>query len=330
MLRSTYLREQDNYETCIIFTYHHCIMDGTSMMKFSSQLLNILNQLVVDERCFEGEPKLISFPPDRRHLFKEQSWWMNYFTPILNKFLRRYTDENDLVKVFTTENKLIKWFTSEANFGVDELPRTGIIPMSFSKSFTSRLISMCRKNHCTVHGAVTAATAIAAARIIQGGKVRRPQTVMSTLDVNLRRYIVKQEDLLKDEAHFGNRISFLTLSIIVPEDTSSANAFWELATRLTRNIHHRINYKEPITNTVKINEVMEINKKSDNPKNKCECPVAIFNVSNLGYAKALDNCNGEVFRIAELYSARAGYIKGPCFGNNILEIVDRVTISPIS
>ena len=95
--------------------------------------------------------------------------------------------------------------------------RTCAVPRNLSREETVAVISCSKRNKCTVHGAITAATHLAMANILQhkncasDSKIQSPLSINSTYTVNIRKEC--QPKIESEE--FGLYASMDSLAIVV-------------------------------------------------------------------------------------------------------------------
>ena len=110
--------------------------------------------------------------------------------------------------------------------------RTCAVPRNLSREETMAVISCSKRNECTVHGAITAATHLAMA------KIQSPLSINSTYTVNSRKDC--QPKIESEE--FGLYVSVDSLQIAVNAfPIEEVESFWEFARSCTNKVHDRIN-----------------------------------------------------------------------------------------
>ena len=175
------------FKNAIVFTFHHVITDGRSILAMLEQLLCYLTML------HEGQDVLVEsmpFRPSTAHLMR------HCCTPsVLDKAVFTATSILSRLRAF-----LFKSPKAENLYLVNYPPvftrnsaapnKTSVVYREVSHDETLSLIKKCKLEKCSVHGAITAATHIAMAKILENGKKKTaydPMSIKSSCNVDLRK-----------------------------------------------------------------------------------------------------------------------------------------------
>ena len=154
--------EENLYRNALLFTFHHVIADALSVFELKKKLIEYLGVLYKSEAI---EVKSLPFRSPVEEAMK------NFTSPnVLLRFL--------IVMVWTIRKLRIKMFSKSkpdnlylSTFPPPQSPSvartTCAVPRNLSREETMALISYSKRNKCTVHGAITAATHMAMAKILQ-------------------------------------------------------------------------------------------------------------------------------------------------------------------
>ena len=232
-------REEHLYKNTLLFTFHHVIADALSVFEFKKKLIEYLGVL------YKGEAIDVKSLPFRCPL---EEAIKNSTRP--NVFLRF------MIVVLLTIRKLrVKMFSKPQpdNLYLSTFPpatqsplvarTTCAVPRNLSREETKAVISCSKSNKCTVHGAITAATHLAMAKILQhnsasDSKIQSPLSINSTYTINIRKEC--QPKIESEE--FGLYASKDSFAIVVNGfSIEEVESFWDFARSCTKKVHDRIN-----------------------------------------------------------------------------------------
>ena len=230
-------REENLYKNTLLFTFHHLIADALSVFELKKKLVEYLGVL------YKGEAIDVKSLPFRCPI--EEA--IKNFTRF-NVFLRFM-----IVMVLTIRKLRVKMFSKSKpdNLYLSTFPPAQIhsvarttcaVPRNLSREQTMAVISCSKRNKCTVHGAITAATHLAMAQILQhncacDSRIQSPLSITSTYTVNIRKEC--QPKIESEE--FGLYASMDSLAIVVNAfPVEEVESFWEFARSCTNQVHDRI------------------------------------------------------------------------------------------
>ncbi|KXJ06309.1 hypothetical protein AC249_AIPGENE24330 [Exaiptasia diaphana] len=199
-----------HYENSLLFSFHHIICDGTSIMALYNTFLQYLNDLQnnndVDVESMALNPPLAHFIGHKLHssllekcLFK--------MLPTLIKI------KNMLVK--PAQNISLATFPPPILQDPSIVKRTSVIPAVLRKDELSQLLMLGKKHGCTFHSVITAATRLAMAQILNTGSVKSKSDMVSFINgFNISLRNDAQPPIPKEE--FGLFISVLQMNVPTP------------------------------------------------------------------------------------------------------------------
>ena len=309
--------EVNLYRNTLLFTFHHVIADALSVFELKKKLIEYLGVL------YKGKAIDVKSLPFRCPV---EEAIKNFTRP--NVFLRFM-----IVMLLTIRKLRVKMFSKSkpdnlylSTFLPPQCPSvartTYAVPRNLSREQTGAVINCSKRNECTVHGAITAATHLAMAKILQqnsasDSKNQRPLSMNSTYTVNIRKEC--QPKIESEE--FGLYASMDSLAIVVNAfPIEEVESFWEFARSCTNKVHDRID-------AGKHQEMMKLFQCVDIPSFWAQSCYEverglqreIFNLTNLG-ALSIDDEGKSPYKFAGSYlavqTAQVRYI----FSHNIFTI----------
>ena len=179
--------EVNLYRNTLLFTFHHVIADALSVFELKKKLIEYLGVL------YKGKAIDVKSLPFRCPV---EEAIKNFTRP--NVFLRFM-----IVMLLTIRKLRVKMFSKSkpdnlylSTFLPPQCPSvartTYAVPRNLSREQTGAVINCSKRNKCTVHGAITAATHLAMAKILQqnsasDSKIQSPLSMNSTYTVNIRK-----------------------------------------------------------------------------------------------------------------------------------------------
>lgn len=230
LLNEIHVVEENAYKNAIVFTFHHVITDGHSVVTMLEQLLCYLTLL------YEGQEVLVEsmpFRPSTAHLMRHccipsvlgkavfnLSLWISRFRTLL---LDHPKEENCYLANYPPVSRCD---SAAPN-------KTSLVYREISPEETLSLINTCKMMKCSVHGALTAATHITMAKILQNGNKEkapnRPLSLTSSCNVDLRKECrpeIKSDEFILCVSSFRTEIQV----------SPATNDFWEFAQECTRKV----------------------------------------------------------------------------------------------
>ena len=297
----------------LVFTFIHVICDALSIFELQKKLLEFLNSLYNNEK-FEVES--LPFRPAMESLMS------NLIEPSIGETL--------LFSSYFTLQRVKTFFAKPKNLYLSVYPpvagsdrsitkKTCLLSRILSEEETTLLIKSCKQNKCTVHGAITASTHLAIARILQRKKhgLEYPVSVESSYTVSLRKYC--QPKVNNDE--FGAYVCAGALSVPVPLlYPDDKQGFWEFARACSREVHTQLSSGKHL-NVPKLYHCVDISvycRMSDYEYNGGR-RIQVTNITNCG-ALNTEQSEKSPYKFSGMYFGLRGEKTGHVFGNNILTV----------
>ncbi|XP_074659821.1 uncharacterized protein LOC141912490 isoform X1 [Tubulanus polymorphus] len=311
----------DEFKYAFVFTFHHAIVDGAAIMQILTEF-----QRNIDVLLRGVEPQM----PD------DYSDHSQVITPNLSEMLKNDPRYAWSISDVTTPLRLSKTMSTPDTGLAGELSRTlgpkgsieyktSIEEFELSEVQSSALRKKCKEMKCTVHGACTAAAALALRKLAQLNDIEDEylRTFPTSLNVSMRRYVNAAMN-----GRLGNFISIIGLPVMLVKPGSQTPVeFWELARESTEQVHLGLNdgLQFLFTKMLKLMRYFGSDRGfcdmwsggGDSPRHK------MFNISNRGLFK---NVPGErVTRITGVYWATAEH---SCpmgrFTHNVVSLDDKM------
>ena len=187
LLKEIHAVEEDTHKNAIVFTFHHVITDGRSVAAMLEQLLCYLTLL------YEGQEILVESMPFRP---STANLMLHCCTPsALDKVVFSLTAGISRFRAFLfnpprPDNLYLASYPPVFTCDSPAPNKTSIVYREFSPDETMSLTKTCKKLKCSVHGAITAASHIAMAKILQKGNEKAPNgplLIKASCNVDLRK-----------------------------------------------------------------------------------------------------------------------------------------------
>ena len=309
LLKEVYDDKAKKYKNTLLFRNHHVISDGRSFIALFEQLLEYLSLL------HKGEEVVVESLPLRppcTHLMRHcctPSVWENLVFRMM---------------FFVARVKMMFWWTTKSgtNLYTAIFPPiilrdpsvsvvTSIIPRVFSEGDTLALMKCSKEQNCTVHGAITAATYMALAKILKKADhtLKSPALSLKTsFNVGIRKDCCPQ--IPRNE--FGYLASIATLEATVP---ASSTEFWLFARECTQRVHKALSKGE---HHASLSKLFDLRPKVNTAENAGRWET-IFNISNLGRFE-LGKGKQWPYQPVARYGFTAEQTTGPVFANNLVTV----------
>ena len=301
------------FRNALVFTFLHVTCDALSIFELQKTLLEFLTSL---QRGEEVEVNSLPLGPPVEALTSDL-----VKTSVLERLLFSSFFVLQRVKTFFVKpepNQYLSVCPPVANSHPLVSKRTCLLSRNLSEEETRLLIKSCKENKCTVHGAITASTHLAMARILQPKQdIKTPVCVNSTYSISLRKDC---QPKVNNDA-LGAYVSASTLSIPIPlVDPGDEQGFWEFARACTREVHTQL-VSGKHRNLLKFYKCIDIPtycKMTEFKYNEGRRS-QIFNINNYG-AQETNQSEESPYKFAGLYFGVHETTMGPTFGHNILTV----------
>lgn len=315
LLKETF--REGKFKNAVVFTFLHVICDALSIFALQKQLLEFINSLSsgqeVEAKSLPIRPPLESLVdavhPDRKEKI------------LFSSFFKLQRTKAFLVK---PKNLFLSIYPPVAKKDPSATKKTCLLARSLSEEETKLLIKSCKENKCTVHGAITASTHLAIARILHRGKhdLKTAVPLESSYTISLRR---ECEPKVSSE-EFGAYVTASGLTIAVPPvESNDKQGFWEFARACTRDVHAQLDSGK-YRNLTKLYHCVDVRSycKMSNIDFNEGRRVQILNITNCGALQTEQAEDDPRYKFAGSYFGLQGTKTSHLFGNNIMTVDGRL------
>ena len=314
LLKETF--NEGKFRNALVFTFLHVICDALSIFELQRKLMLFLTTLRGGQ---EFEVESLPFRPPLESLAKA------VHPSKKEKILLSSFFKLQRVKTFFVKPKslFLSVYPPVANTDPSVVKKTCLLARSLSEEETKLLIKSCKDNKCSVHGAITASTHLAIARILHKKKhdLKIPVSVESSYTISLR----KDCDPKVNNNEFGAYASASGLKIPVPSvQLDDKQGFWEFSRACTREVHTQL-VSGKYRNLLKLYHCVDIPsycKMSNFDFNEGR-RIQILNITNCGALQTNQSEYGP-YKFAGSYFGLQGAKTSHTFGNNIMTIDGRL------
>ncbi|XP_070567816.1 uncharacterized protein [Ptychodera flava] len=312
------------FRTNIVFGYHHAIMDGNTGMKLIDQLLTYL-EMIQDGSA--GRIEVESLPLMPSQYDKLPAWLIpRYMQCPLWRKSKLVT--RALKEMFNFKNLYIKHHSSEIAKNSNIAKQAKILPVVIPRSVTSKILTLSKQNGISVHGAITAASAVAMVRLVFGDNIPAKITIPTLLYVNMDRYLPSNAG----DNHAGAFFIAVEMPIKVPK-VNNCEDFWNLAKMCHQHVHQMLDGDalsvakmcKYLYDTLGLDPIRMVKNNDKTPDGRCR---ALFALSNLGRCDFVTRESGRAFELVGSYACTAGKF-GPIFSCYILTLRGKIHLSMV-
>ena len=178
-------REENLYKNTLLFTFHHVIADALSVFEVKKKLIEYLGVL------YKGEVIDVKSLPFRCPIEEAIKNFTRFNVFLRFMIVMLLTIRKLRVKMFSkskADNLYLSTFLPAQSPSVART--TYAVPRNLSSEQTGAVINCSKRNECTVHGAITAATHLAMAKILQQNQDSASDSkiqINSTYTINIRK-----------------------------------------------------------------------------------------------------------------------------------------------
>uniref|UniRef100_A0A6P8HYN9 Uncharacterized protein LOC116294330 n=1 Tax=Actinia tenebrosa TaxID=6105 RepID=A0A6P8HYN9_ACTTE len=317
MLQEFFDSDKRHYENCLIFTFHHIICDGGSIMALYSQFLEYVNDLkagknveVESMKLLEPCLSLMSHKIQATFLEKTLFYFLPFVLRVRSLFFK--PKKNSFLEVFPP--------VILQNPSVEK--KTVVIPRVIKADEMSKIIKSSKQHKCTIHGTITAATHLAMAQILQSGTgntLPDPVSFTSSFNVSLRKECQPEVNMKE----FGCFISVNMMDIPTPCAGITKEVFWKFAQECNKMVQSKVATKEHhkflkmfANADVKSLFASMINNDESNGGRYDN----MFNISNRGRFSIGEDEDDWQYKFAGTYFAMAEQHAGPPLANCVVSV----------
>ena len=315
LLKETF--SEGKFRNALVFTFQHVICDALSIFELQKFLLKLLTALHGGE---EFKVESLPFRPPLESLMPELVQPNILERLLFSSFFMLQSAKNIF---FKPKNSFLSVYPPVANAEPSVMKKTCLLARSLSEEETKLLITSCKANKCTVHGAITASTHLAIARIMQKEKqdLKTPVSVESSYSISVR----KECEPKVNSDDFGAYVSASALSIPIPLISSTdKQGFWELARACTREVHTQVNSGKhrkllKFYHCIDIPSYCKMSKFEHNQGRRNH----ICNINNYG-SQQTNLADNSPYKFAGTYFGIQAAKTGHVFGNNLMTVDGRL------
>ena len=314
LLKETF--NEGKFRNALVFTFLHVICDALSIFELQKKLMEYLTSLHGGQ---EFEVESLPFRPPLESLAKAVHPSKKE-KMLFSSFFKLQRAKTFFVK---PKNLFLSVYPPVANTDPSVVKKTCLLARSLPEEETKLLIKSCKDNKSTVHGAITASTHLAIARILHKKKhdLKIPVSVESSYTISFR----KDCDPKVNSEEFGAYVSASGLKVAVPlVQSGDTQGFWEFARACTREVHTQLDSGKH-RNLLKLYHCADIPSycKMSNFNFNEGRRIQIFNITNCGALQTNQSEYGP-YKFAGSYFGLQGARTSHTFGNNIMTIDGRL------
>jgi NRPS condensation-like uncharacterized protein len=301
-------------------------MDGMAVLKFAQEFVKCLEKISKGILIRENDvtdvnkdilPGVMSLLAPRQFLhFKIMQWLLPEFALVqLVKFAMRIN------LLFDVKNPILSQFAGITSVKQE---RIKIIPYRLNPESTEKLMTLCRKNGCTVYGAMLACCHLAVAQLLQGSKIKPvndPVRFGWYCPVNVRNQCVPR--IQQDDLGSYTTVLMENTADIPNIPPANPRKFWNFAKQCTRKVHNGIRngrhlfslYLLPISHLLHPKEfVSEFILHSKMKQSELMSPVhSLTNLGKIDWKKEKD----DTYEIESVFGGSGAYRHGATFVNHM-------------
>ncbi len=320
ILKESYDAVNEVYNNTLLFTFYHGTMDGLAVLQFMQEFVKCLEKISKGIPISADDtgilPGVMNLLASRQFLhYKIMQWLVPEF--VLVQFVKFAMRVNLL---FDLKNPVLSQF---AGVNSDGQERIKIIPRQLNTENTQKLITLCRRNVCTVYGAMLACCHLAVAKLLEGCKIKPMNDSVRFgwyCPVNVRDQCeprIQQNDL-------GSYTTLLMENVDVPNiDPANPSKFWDFAKQCTKKVHKGIRngrhlfslYLLPISHLLDPKEfVSEFILHSKMKQSELISPVhSLTNLGKIDWRKEKE----DTYEIESVFGGSGAYQRGASFVNHM-------------
>ncbi|XP_028400258.1 uncharacterized protein LOC114523507 [Dendronephthya gigantea] len=323
-LKERYDATQQEYHNTLLFTFYHGTVDGMSLLTLAQEFVQCLEKLSKGVLGPQDDQKTGIMPGVMTLLASRQFSHYRVLQWLLPEYLllRLVMFAMRINLGFAARNPVLSQHSEEINFDKIETGRKDmikIIPRELSLVDTQKLITLSRRNFCTVYGAILACCHLAVAKLVPN-KQKNSVKFQWYCPVNVRDQC--EPKVQKDDLGFYTTIMMENANV---PNISLANLteFWKFAKECTLVVHEGIRkgrhlmslYLLPISDLIDPNEfVSEFLLHSKMRRPGLMSPVhSLTNLGKIDWAKEKD----DTYEIESAFGGSGAYENGATFTNHM-------------
>jgi hypothetical protein len=225
----------DKYHNTIVFTFHHAICDGVSIMNYFDKLLEVMDKIFYGDlldKNLEPLPLLEPLMVLLKHHIEVP--WMEALSLKVKHALQTVFKK-------PVRNVFLDRFPPPLQRNPEIKPKTHMIPSSISVEDTAIFLKNCKMHKCTVGGALGASMAISVGNLLNSAGTHPSSQLIIGIPLNARNECMPVVNIKQ----FGCYIGIVFVPYLFPAEIVSLNDyFWDLARKMSAAIQEKISNEE--------------------------------------------------------------------------------------
>ena len=243
LMKDEYFAKDESYKDTLVFAFNHAFVDGVSGIKFAKQFLENLNNIAMKSDAYKPSLPLES---NVTQLLKNgRQSLLKFFCDFCGlSFISKLLFKRKLRKFLSAKQRNPFFAEFPSNLTALSRRTTKILHKVYSYAETSKIINACKRNKCTVTGAIMASAHMGLCKVLDTGPNKGDVKFEHTFAINAKRFCKPPppEDYL---GHFA-----LSCQVIL-DHVNEEQEFWQLAQKLTAQIHSSLKDEEFIHQHIK-------------------------------------------------------------------------------
>ncbi|XP_041377864.1 uncharacterized protein LOC121390179 [Gigantopelta aegis] len=289
----------------VVFGFHHVIIDGCSRIRLADHFLTYLDDVI---KGVDTPVEPMKMQPAIEYYIADEinPGFLFQLFALTAKFVMAIPGVHSVCLMFFGKRTI---YTEKCGLEEERHPNLGkktcIIPMEFSREDTSRLLTKCRENNATVHGAVQASVSVSLAKLLQEGEITKEMELPVGCTVNLR-------PLIKGTPVPADCLGSYFVPMFIMQTIKPPDDFWKMASRTTEQVKHGLK-QGPANEFMNFYSfMMELNLSKDGRY------IVISELTNLGNCKFLERTLQSEVKFRAMHSCTAEHDFGPIFSTRVI------------
>ena len=192
ILQEEFMQDTKDYANTLMFNFNHACIDGVSSVKFCEQFLNYMNELANGTSSVDEEISSLDLLPYCHEIVTRGRIWHSLFN-----FLLAYCGLRPIMK-FCMEKMMNRELQKKPdNPYHTQFPRNSEVSTAvpcrlgvkvFTEKETKGIVQACKRNNCSVTGAIAAAAHLAFCKLIGPGQPNSKMELGLPFSINAQRF----------------------------------------------------------------------------------------------------------------------------------------------
>ncbi|XP_041378383.1 uncharacterized protein LOC121390595 [Gigantopelta aegis] len=289
----------------VVFGFHHVIIDGCSRIRLADHFLTYLDDVI---KGVDTPVEPMKMQPAMEYYIADEitPGFLFQLSVLITKFVMSIPGVYSLCLMLFGKRNI---YTETCGLEEERNPNVGkktcIIPMEFSREDTSRLLTKCRENNATVHGAVQASVSVAFAKLLQEGEITKEMELPAGCTINLRPFITGTP--VSADCLGSYFVPMFVMQTIKPRED-----FWKMASRATEQVKKGLQ-QGPANIFMKMCAFMVLLNLSKDGRF-----IVVSALTNLGNCKFLERTLQSKVKFRAMHSCTAEHHIGPIFSTRVI------------